>query len=86
VQQYRDAGFQHLVSKHRSENGVVSDLWLRMDGSSIRDVAVLWVGARDLNFVSITGSVTPLDLLRLSGHFGIPKMDGGVAVPVPETR
>jgi hypothetical protein len=83
MQQYREAGFQHLVSKHRGESGMTTDLWLRMDGSSIRDVAVLWVGARDMNFVTVSGSITPLDLLRLSGHFGIPKMDDGVAVPLP---
>jgi hypothetical protein len=36
-----------------------------------------------VDFISASGSVTPLDLLHLSGHFGIPKMDGGMAVPVP---
>jgi len=82
-QQHREAGFQQLVSRHRGQNGVVTDLWLRMEGSAIRDVAVLWVGARDVNFVSVSGSITPLDLLHLSGHFGIPKMDGGAVVPLP---
>ena len=83
MQQYREAGFQHLVSKRRGESGQTTELWLRMEGSAIRDVAVLWMGARDMNFVTVSGSITPLDLLHLSGHFGIPKMDGGVAVPVP---
>jgi hypothetical protein len=27
-----------------------------------------------------------VDLLHLSGHFGIPKMDPGAAVPVPGQR
>jgi len=84
AQEYREAGFQHLVSKHRGESGLTTDLWLRMEGSSIRDIAVLWAGARDLNFVSVSGSITPLDLLHLSGHFGIPRMDGGVVVPAPQ--
>jgi hypothetical protein len=82
-QQYREAGWQHLVSQHKSSAGVTSDLWLRLDQAAIRDVAVLFVTAQQLNFVSVSGSITPLDLLHLSGHFGIPKMDGGVAVPVP---
>jgi hypothetical protein len=81
AQEYREAGFQHLVSKHRGENGFTTDLWLRMDGAAIRDIAVLWEGNRDLNFISVSGSITPLDLLHLSGHFGIPKMDGGAVVP-----
>lgn len=83
-QEYRAAGFQHLVSKHRSENGLTTDLWLRMEGPAIHDIAVLWEGNRDLNFVSVSGSITPLDLLHLSGHFGIPRMDGGAVTPAPQ--
>jgi hypothetical protein len=80
-QQYREAGWQHLVSKRkRDDGGVATDLWIRMDHAAIRDIAVLFVGVKQLNFVSVSGSITPLDLLRLSGHFGIPKMDGGAVV------
>jgi hypothetical protein len=82
-QQYREAGWQHLVSQHKNASGVQTDLWIHLDNSAIRDIAVLLVGAKQVSFVSASGSVTPLDLLHLSGHFGIPKMDGGVAVPVP---
>jgi hypothetical protein len=82
-QQFREAGWQHLVSKHKNAAGETTDLWLRIDQASIRDVAVLLVKAREVDFILASGSVTPLDLLHLSGHFGIPKMDGGMAVPVP---
>jgi hypothetical protein len=81
--QYREAGWMQLLSKHKSDAGVTTDLWVRLDQAAIRDVAVLFAGGRQLSFVSVSGSITPLDLLRLSGHFGIPKMDGGVAVPLP---
>jgi hypothetical protein len=84
MQQYRAAGWQHLVSKHKSDTGLTTDLWLHMDQASIRDIAVLFVGGKQVNFVSVSGSITPLDLLHLSGHFGIPRMDGGVVVPVPD--
>jgi len=84
VQQYREAGWQHVVSNHRSaDGGMTTDLWVHMDHSAIRDVAVLFVGVRQLNFVSVSGSIAPLDLLKLSGHFGIPRMDGGAVVPPP---
>ena len=82
-QEYREAGWQRLVSKHKGDAGVMTDLWVRLDQTAIRDIAVLSVGARQLNFVSVSGSISPLDLLHLSGHFGIPQMDGGVVVPVP---
>ena len=80
-QQYREAGWQHLVDKHKGDGGLTTDLWVHLDHASIRDIAVLLVGVKELHFVSVSGSITPLDLLHLSGHFGIPKMDGGVVVP-----
>ncbi len=79
--QYREAGWQHLVDKHKHEGGLTTDLWVHLDHASIRDIAVLLVGAKELNFISVSGSITPLDLLHLSGHFGIPKMDGEMVVP-----
>ncbi len=82
-EEFRAAGWQHLVSKHKNAAGDTTDLWLRIDQTSIRDLAVLLMRAREVDFVSASGSVTPLDLLHLSGHFGIPKMDGGIAVPLP---
>ena len=85
-QQYQAAGWLHLVSKHKNDNGETTDLWIHLDQAAIRNVAVLLVRARGVDFVSASGSVTPLDLLHLSGHFGIPKMDGGMAVPVPERQ
>jgi hypothetical protein len=36
-----------------------------------------------VNFVSISGSISPADLSHLSGHFGIPQIEGGVKVPDP---
>lgn len=85
-QQYSAAGWQHLVSKHKNNTGTQTDLWVRLDQSAIRNVAVLLIGARQVDFVSASGSVTPLDLLHLSGHFGIPEMDGGAMVPVPSGK
>lgn len=82
--QYREAGWQHLVSNHKGDGGLTTDLWIRLDHAAISDIAVLFVGLKQLNFVSVSGSITPLDLLHLSGHFGIPRMDGGAAVPVPD--
>ncbi len=82
-QQYREAGWLHLVSDHKSASGMHTDLWVHLNEAAIRDIAVLLVRAKQVSFVAASGSVTPLDLLRLSGHFGIPKIDGGVVVPVP---
>ena len=80
-QQYREAGWQHLVSNHKDDRGLATDLWVHLDHAAISDIAVMFVGVKQLNFVSVSGSITPLDLLHLSGHFGIPRMDGGAVVP-----
>jgi len=31
----------------------------------------------------VSGSISPIDLLHLSGHLGIPKIQGGVIVAGP---
>jgi hypothetical protein len=81
-QEYRSAGWQHVSSAH-DKYGYPSgaDLWLRLDHNAIRNIAVLLAGGSQVNFIAVSGSISPLDLLHLAGHFGIPRIDGGVAVP-----
>jgi hypothetical protein len=81
--EYQDGGWMHLVKKHRNERGETSDLWVRLDGMMIRDIDVLLVRPGHVDFVAVSGTISPVDLMHLSGHFGIPKMDSGVGVPLP---
>jgi hypothetical protein len=83
AQEYRERGFIQLLRKHRNDGGVVSDLWLRMDGAEVREIAVMWMGPRDVNLVTVSGTLSMADLLRLGGHFGVPKMDG-LGLPMPK--
>ena len=86
-EQYRAAGWKHMVSSHGVEDhSGVTDLWIRFDHAQITNLAVLLAGPRDLNFVAFSGMVRPLDLLHLSGHFGIPKFDTGAFVSAPDSR
>ena len=80
--EYHDAGWMHLVDKHKKapESGF-TDLWLRLDHNAISNIAVLFGNDSQVNFVSVSGSISPIDLMHLSGHFGIPKIEGGVLVP-----
>lgn len=82
--QYRAAGWKHMVSDH-DKNGDpgATDLWIRFDNNAVSNIAVLFAGPNQLNFIAVSGSISPIDLLRLGGHFGIPKIEGGVAVPAP---
>ncbi len=86
---YRAAGWKHLVNGNASAansaqpTSMVTDLWLHFSGGDVDALTVLTRGAKMMNLVRVTGDLKPLELLKLSGHFGIPKVDPG-AVMVPE--
>jgi hypothetical protein len=84
--QYHTAGWKHMVSTHDKDGGSgATDLWIRFQDKVIRNVAVLVAGEKQLNLIAVSGSISPLDLVHLGGHFGIPKIEGGVVVPVPDS-
>ena len=83
--EYHNAGWMHLVGKHDKNGGPgATDLWVRMEHNTVSNIAVLFAGENKLNFISVSGSISPIDLLHLAGHFGIPKVEGGVPVPAPD--
>ncbi len=84
------AGWKHLVDQHASPRDAttpqrpLTDLWLHFTGADIDNVMVLVRGVRTMSVVEVSGELRPLDLVHLSGHFGIPKVDpGAVMVPAP---
>lgn len=79
--QLRGAGWRHLVNAN-AHGGNLTDLWLHFSGSDINNVTVLTRGDRVMNVIAVNCDLRPLDLLHLSGHFGIPKVDEN-AVMVP---
>ena len=81
VQEYHAAGWKRLVNNH-SKNGYPgeTDLWLHFENNAIRRIAILHAGESQVDFVEVSGSISPLDLLHLAGHFGIPKIEGGVVL------
>lgn len=81
---YSMAGWQH-VSKAHDKYGYPdgTDLWIHLEHNAIRNIAFLITRADQVAFVSVSGSISPIDLLHLAGHFGIPKIQGGVLVQDP---
>jgi Domain of unknown function (DUF4252) len=83
-QDYRAAGWQHLADAHQKYGYPQgADLWLHFDHNTIRNIAFLVTRADQVALVSVSGSISPVDLLHLAGHFGIPRMEGGVVIPAP---
>ena len=81
-EEYRAAGWKQLLNKHAKDGSPgVSDLWVRFENNAISNIAILLAGSKEVNFIVVSGSISPLDLSHLGGHFGIPKIEGGVMVP-----
>jgi hypothetical protein len=90
---YKAAGWKHLVNGHQTPantaqpHQMATDLWLHFTGADIDGVTVLARAAKQMNVIELTGDLRPLDLVHLSGHFGIPKVDpNAVMVPAPDGR
>ena len=79
---YEAAGYRHLVNANPRGAANTTDLWLRFQGANVTNLIVLTRGDRNMNVISVDCTLRPLDLLHLSGHFGIPKVDES-AVMVP---
>jgi hypothetical protein len=78
-QQYRDRGWQHMVA-NQSHPGAVNpshtDVWVRFEHANIEGFVILIANETNLNLVAVNGTISPLDLLHLRGHFGIPRFSG----------
>jgi Domain of unknown function (DUF4252) len=83
--EFNAGGWMQLVNKHDTK-GVpgVTDLWIHWQKDAISNVAILIARSNEVDFFEVSGSISPLDLSHLGGHFGIPKIEGGVRVPVQQ--
>ncbi len=93
IADYNAAGWKHLVNANAAPGAnaqpdrTLTDLWLHYEGAEVRDLTVMLRGPRTMNVIQVSGSIRPLDLLHLAGHFGIPKVDpNAVMVPAPPGR
>ncbi len=59
----------------------MTDVWVRLENNAVSNVAMLFARASEVDYVLVSGSISPMDLSHLGGHFGIPKIEGGVMVP-----
>ena len=90
IEGFHRAGWKHLVDGNQSPANMaqpqnpITDVWLHFSGMDIDQVTVLIRASKQMNLIQVAGDLRPLDLLHLSGHFGIPKVDpNAVMVPAP---
>ena len=77
--QYHDRGWKHLVTSKSyvaTPNQARTDVWVRFDHAQVEGMVLLVANQTNLNLVAINGTLSPLDLLHLRGHFGIPRFSG----------
>jgi hypothetical protein len=93
LQDFHRAGWKHLVNGNQAPANMaqprtsITDVWLHFTGADIDQVTVLVRSTREMSLVQVAGDLRPLDLVHLSGHFGIPKVDpNAVMVPAPDGR
>lgn len=83
VNSIRDAyhlrGWKHVVTSSAHGGPVhngTTDVWVVMDGVNVRGAVILAETPKSVTLVTVAGNLSPVDLLHLRGHFGIPKFDG----------
>jgi hypothetical protein len=77
--QYEAAGWRHLVAKKGKGdpfNAGQTDLWINFAHMDVTGMMVLFSSSKDLNLIAFDGDISPVDLLHLRGHFGIPRFPG----------
>jgi len=85
--EYQAAGWKQLMNKQEKDGGPgVTNVWIHLENNAISNIAVLQAKSDEITFVVVSGSISPLDLSHLGGHFGIPNIEGGVVVPKTDRR
>lgn len=76
---YHLRGWKHVVTSTNSGGPVhngTTDVWMVMDGINVRGAVVLAETPKSVTLVTVAGNLSPIDILHLRGHFGIPRFDG----------
>jgi Domain of unknown function (DUF4252) len=88
--EYDATGWKHMVTAHPKGDPFSTgetDLWISFAHADVTGMVVLLAGARDVDLIAVTGDLSPLDLLHLRGHFGIPKFNAdGVRAAPPQAN
>ena len=75
---YHLRGWKHLVTTSDKGGPVhndTTDVWFVLDGVNVRGAVVLAETPKSLTLVTVAGTLSPVDLMHLRGHFGIPRLN-----------
>lgn len=75
---YHLRGWKHFVTTTNSGGPVhngTTDVWMVVDGVNVRGAVILAETPKSITLVTVAGNLSPVDILHLRGHFGIPRFD-----------
>jgi hypothetical protein len=75
---YHLRGWKHVVTTSGQGSAVkngTTDVWFVLDGMNVKGAVVLAETPKSLTLVTVAGNLSPVDLMHLRGHFGIPRLD-----------
>lgn len=75
---YHLRGWKHVLTSTNlggADHSDTTDVWLVLDGANVRGGVVLVESPKSLTLATVAGDLSPVDLLHLRGHFGIPRFD-----------
>jgi hypothetical protein len=87
--EYAATGWKHMVNVPRKGdpfNAGQTDLWISTSHMDVTGMVILLSDPKNLDLIALTGDLSPVDMLHLRGHFGIPKFDGDHLVPAPPSQ
>jgi hypothetical protein len=75
---YHLRGWKHIVTATNAGGPIhneYTDVWFVLDGVNVKGAVVLAETPKSLTLVTVAGNLSPIDLMHLRGHFGIPRLD-----------
>jgi hypothetical protein len=78
---YHLRGWKHYITTTEAGGPVrdrTTDVWMVVDGVNVRGAVILAETQRSVTLVTVAGNLSPVDILHLRGHFGIPKFEGDI--------
>ena len=70
------------IDRSAAEHGA-TDLWIRFEHLQVTGAVVLFQSPGNVALIAVSGNLSPIDLLHLRGHFGIPRFAGDRFQPQP---
>lgn len=75
---YHLRGWKHVITSTDKGGPIhndTTDVWFVLDGMNVRGAVVLAETPKSLTLITVAGNLSPVDLMHLRGHFGIPRLN-----------